>query len=354
MKNMQAKTNRKTNDQLSAIPATRLPLKWVKYIAATLLLCGATGSAQTTAGFDAELQGFRYPFPVERFEFLSQQQSLKMAYMHLPGDAEKPTVVLLHGKNFSGAYWAQTAHFLHSLGYGVLIPDQIGFGKSSKPHRYQFSFAQLAQNTHALIRHLQIKQPVIVGHSMGGMLATRYTLLYGHDVDRLILVNPIGLEDYLNYVEYKPVDFFYEKQLQQTGAAVKAYQQKNYYDGKWDTSYDALLEIQLGWINGPDWPQVAWNNALTYDMIFTQPVCHEWEQLTVPTHLIIGTRDRTGPGRAWKKEGVTYQLGQYQELGKRTAAAIPDARLYELEGLGHMPQIESFDRFQAELKKALQ
>jgi pimeloyl-ACP methyl ester carboxylesterase len=326
----------------------------IRGIAAILLCCNLPLNAQPAAGFDAGLTGVAYPFPVERFEFQSQQQMLNMAYMYLPGDGQKPTVVLLHGKNFSGAYWAQTANFLQSRGYGVLIPDQIGFGKSSKPAHYQFSFAQLADNTRALIERLKIEKPVIVGHSMGGMLATRYALLYGNDVERLILINPIGLEDYLEFVEYKPIDFFYAAQLKQTAEAVKDYQLKFYYDGKWDDAYDELVEFQIGWINGPDWPQVAWNNALTYDMIFTQPVCNEWDQLKVPTRLIVGTRDRTGPGRGWKKEGVTYLLGQYQELGKRTAAAIPDAVLYELEGLGHMPQIEAFDRFAAEFEKALQ
>jgi pimeloyl-ACP methyl ester carboxylesterase len=319
-----------------------------------LLLGGAASvGAQTAPSYDAELSGYAYPFPVERFAFSSQQQPLEMAYMHLHGDGHKPTVVLLHGKNFSGAYWAQTAEFLQARGYGVLIPDQIGFGKSTKPAHYQFSFAQLADNTHALIRQLQIEKPIVVGHSMGGMLATRYALMYGPEVERLILVNPIGLEDYLEYVDYKPIDFFYAGQLKATVAGVKAYQQQNYYDGKWDPAYDALIEFQAGWINGPDWAQVAWNNALTYDMLFTQPVCNEFSQLTVPTRLIIGTRDRTGPGRGWKKAGVTYQLGQYQELGKRTAAAIQNAELYELDGLGHLPQIEAFDRFAVAFEKAL-
>ncbi|MDF7809132.1 alpha/beta hydrolase [Pontiellaceae bacterium B12219] len=323
-------------------------------VVASLLFCGSSVRAQTSVSYDAELKGYDYPFPVERFQFQSQQQALEMAYMYLPGNGKQPTVVLLHGKNFAGAYWAQTAEFLQSRGYGVLIPDQIGFGKSTKPRHYQFSFAQLADNTQALIRHLGIEKPIIVGHSMGGMLATRYSLMYGNEVNRLILVNPIGLENYLNYVEYKTVDFFYANQLKQTAADVKAYQLKYYYDGKWEAAYDDLIEFQIGWLNGPDWPQVAWNNALTYDMIFTQPVCTEWDQLTVPTYLIIGTRDRTGPGRGWKKEGVTYLLGQYQELGKRTAAAIPNAELYELDGLGHMPQIEDFGRFQVEFEKALQ
>jgi pimeloyl-ACP methyl ester carboxylesterase len=337
--------------------ANTIPGKRVRLIcglAAVVLCCAPAARAETKAAYGAELQEVVYPFAVERFEFQSQQQALQMAYMHLRGDGRKPTVVLLHGKNFSGAYWAQTAKFLQSRGYGVLIPDQIGFGKSSKPAHYQFSFAQLADNTRALIQKLGIEKPIIVGHSMGGMLATRYALMYGDAIERLILVNPIGLEDYLEFVEYKPIDFFYAAQLKQTAEAVKAYQLKFYYDGKWDDAYDELVEFQIGWLNGPDWPQVAWNNALTYDMIFTQPVCNEWDQLKVPTRLIIGTRDRTGPGRGWKKEGVTYLLGQYQDLGKQTAAAIPNAKLYELEGLGHMPQIEAFDRFVTEFEKALQ
>lgn len=354
MKAIQNILNGRSRRQKNTIREIRVRVTGVGQIAAILLICISTAHAQTPVSYDAELEGYVYPYPVERFEFHSQQQTLEMAYMYLPADHQQPTVVLLHGKNFAGAYWAQTAEFLQSRGYGVLIPDQIGFGKSTKPRHYQFSFAQLADNTQALIKHLGIEKPIIVGHSMGGMLATRYTLMYGSEVNRLILVNPIGLEDYLNYVEYKTVDFFYEKQLRQTAEDVKAYQLKYYYDGKWDAAYDALIEFQIGWLNGPDWPQVAWNNALTYDMIFTQPVCNEWSQLTVPTFLIIGTRDRTGPGRGWKKQGVTYLLGQYQELGNRTVAAIPNAELYELDGLGHMPQIEDFGRFRIEFEKALQ
>ena len=57
-----------------------------------------------------------------------------MAYMYLPPtNAEKRIITLLHGKNFNGAYWERLANKLNSLGYNVLIPDQIGFGKSSVP-----------------------------------------------------------------------------------------------------------------------------------------------------------------------------------------------------------------------------
>ena len=79
-----------------------------------------------------------------------------------------PTVTLMHGKNFNADYWSPTARYLQSLGFGVLIPDQIGFGKSSKPTNYQYSFAALAHHTHALMDSLNLEKSIVVGHSMGG------------------------------------------------------------------------------------------------------------------------------------------------------------------------------------------
>src|SRR6202012_1277662 len=81
-------------------------------------------------------------------------------------------------------------------GLRVIAPDQIGFGKSSKPHGYQFTFQALADNTRELLDHCHVDRVHIVGHSMGGMLATRFALMFPERVERLVLVNPIGLEDW--------------------------------------------------------------------------------------------------------------------------------------------------------------
>lgn len=303
--------------------------------------------------YDAQLTGYKYPYPVKHYVFLSQNQSLKMNYMWLPGDVAKPVVVLLHGKNFNGAYWQTTAQWLSDQGYGVLIPDQVGFGKSSKPVNYQYSFSALAHNTHQLMSSLQIEKAIIVGHSMGGMLATRFALNYPQATEKLILVNPIGLENYLHYVTYQDVGFFLKGELKSTADGVVAYQRKNYYDGQWNEQYAALAEPLIGWIKGSDWPQLAQVSALTYDMIFTQPVVEEFKDLQIPAALILGTRDRTGPGRKWKKPGVDYELGRYDLLGEKIRERNPAIDVYELEGLGHLPQIEDFERFEAVFDRVL-
>lgn len=88
-------------------------------------------------------------------------------------------------------------------------------------------------------------------------------------------------------------------------------------------------------------------------MIFTQPVVTEFGDLSVPVSLIIGTRDRTGPGRNWMRPGVEYELGRYDRLGRTAVALIPGAVLFELPGLGHMPHIENFEAFSKVFDQAI-
>lgn len=300
--------------------------------------------------FNANLDGFTYPFKVQRFEFTSQKQKLSMAYMTVGESQSKKKVLLLHGKNFSGYYWEQIAKDLAGKGYFVIIPDQIGFGKSSKPQHYQYSFAQLALNTHQFMNKIGISSYDVVGHSMGGMLATHMASRFSQ-VKRLIMINPIGLEDYRLYAEFKDPEFFYEGELKKTVAAFRSYQQKNYYAGAWNESYETLLTPFKGWRSGPDWPLVAWNNALTYAPIFAEPISPLLADIKKDVVLIIGTRDRTAPGRAWLRPGVTRELGRYDRLGKEVLKLNPDIKLYELPGLGHMPQFEDYQSFQRVFKQ---
>ena len=304
--------------------------------------------------YDKYLTGYEYFSKVHSFDFSSQGINLEMAYMYLPSNNKKKgTITLLHGKNFTSNYWKEIALKLNSLGYAVLIPDQIGFGKSSKPLNYQYTFETLALNTRKLLDSLNISSTQLIAHSMGGMLASRFSLMYEDIISNLILINPIGLENYLEYVEYKDINFFYKKELQLKPENIINYQKKNYYDGQWNKKYEVLASHLIGWVNGKDWKSLAKISANTYDMIFTGPVIEEFKNFKVPVSLIIGTRDRTGPGRNWKKAGINYDLGRYDLLGKRAKKINNNIRLIELNGLGHLPQIEDFEKFYSELDKVL-
>ena len=114
---------------------------------------------------------------------------------------------------------------------------------------------------------------------------------------------------------------------------------------RWKPEYEALVGTLAGWTKDPEYPTVAWNAALTSDMIFTQPVLYEFPLLTVETLLIIGQRDRTAFGATWAPKSVAETLGNYPVLGRKAAAAIPRARLVEIADAGHLPQVEAFDQY---------
>ena len=301
--------------------------------------------------YGAELQGFDYPWPVERFQFESQQQSLQMAYMDVkPQQPNGHTVVLLHGKNFCAATWQDSINALTDAGYRVIAADQIGFCKSSKPQSYQYSFNQLAANTKALLDSLNIDKAIVMGHSTGGMLGIRYALLYPQATEQLVLVNPIGLEDWqAKGVPYLTVDQWYQNELKKTDTGIRNYERKTYYAGEWKDAYEPWVQMLAGMYRGAGKQIVAWNSALLYDMIYSQPVYYEFEDINVPTLLLIGEKDITAIGKGFATPEVRKTLGNYPVLAREAAKRIPQSTLVLFPNFGHAPQMQAPKAFHQKL-----
>lgn len=326
--------------------------------AAILIALAAPAIAQQTGvtAYGPRLEGFDYAHPVKIHSFTSQRQPLEMAYLDVPasGQANGKTIVLLHGKNFCAGTWEATISALTQAGYRVIAPDQIGFCKSSKPETYQFSFQQLAANTSGLLKSLGIERAVVLGHSMGGMLAARFALMYPQVVERLVMVNPLGLEDWqAKGVPYATLDAAFQGELKTSAESIKAYQLRFYYNGNWKPEYDRWVGMSAGMYAGKGKEIVAWSQAQTSDMVFTQPVVHEFPNMKVPVTLMIGGKDRTAPGGNRAPAELQQKLGLYAELGRAAAKAIPQATLVEFLELGHSPQVEAPAEFHKALLQAL-
>ncbi|KAL2071837.1 hypothetical protein VTL71DRAFT_13072 [Oculimacula yallundae] len=299
----------------------------------------------------ADLNGsnFTYPWPVKLFQFSSQKaQLLEMAFMDVAptGPANGKTAVLLHGKNFCGPTWSATAIVLAKAGYRVILPDQIGFCKSTKPVSYQFSLHQLAANTNRLLTKLGVSKATVIGHSMGGMLAARFSLMYPDVVTELILTNPIGLEDWKALgVPYIDTDTTWATEKSSTYGSIRGYEQATYYVGIWDPSYDLWVNMLVNIYNGKQADKFTWNQALIVDMVLTQPVVYEFPLIKSKTLILIGAKDNTAIGKQWSPPDVQAKLGHYDVLGPKTAAAIPGSTLVMFPDLGHAPQIQAPDRF---------
>ena len=312
-------------------------------LASIALACWASASAVA----DPLLADFPYPYPVQTYQFRSQGQPLSMAYMDVhPAQPNGKTIVLLHGKNFCGATWEATIRPLRDAGYRLIVPDQVGFCKSTKPQAYQFSLHQLALNTRALLGSIGVEKPIIMGHSMGGMLAMRYAISFPGETSGLVLVNPIGLEDWkAKGVPFAPIDQLYEREQQTSFETIKQYQQSTYYAGEWKPEYDRWVTMLAGMYRGAGGRLVAWDQALTSDMIFTQPVVYELELISVPTLLMIGLKDNTAIGKDRAPPEIAKTLGNYPDLAWEAQQRIKNATLVSFPELGHAPHLQDPEGF---------
>lgn len=299
-----------------------------------------TAMAQNSDTLSITLENVKYAYPVKFFPVHTEGQDLKMAYMDVaPTQMNNGrTVVLFHGKNFGGYYWTNVIKALTSRGFRVIVPDQIGFGKSSKAFIH-YSFHQMARWNKALLDTLGIQKANILGHSMGGMLATRFALMYPETTEKLLLENPIGLEDYRQFVPYVTTQQQYQSELKATAESVKKYYQSSYFT-VWKPEYDELVRVAAGVTTSADFPRYAQVAAMTFTMIYEQPVVYEFVNIRVPTVLFIGKEDRTIVGKGLLSSDQQVLHGQYRFLGKQTAAKIPGAKIVEFEGCGHIPHIE--------------
>ena len=313
----------------------------IKYtLLAAFLFLSIDTFAQKNDTLSITLENVKYAYPIKYLPIQTEGQDIRMAYMDvLPTEkANGRTVMLFHGKNFGGYYWTNVIRALTDRGFRVIVPDQIGFGKSSKPFIH-YSFHQLARWNKMLLDSLGIQRANILGHSMGGMLATRFALMYPQTTEKLLLENPIGLEDYRAFVPYVTTEEQYKTELKSTAESIKKYYQSSYFVS-WKPEYDELVRIAGGVTFSADYSRWAKVAAMTFTMIYEQPVVYEFANLRVPTVLFIGKADKTIVGKGLLTPDQQALHGLYRFLGKQTADKIPKAKLVEFEGCGHIPHLE--------------
>lgn len=328
---------------------------FIRFAAMVALAGCAHATAPAASAPDAlglAMEGYPYPFPVSYLAIDLESQDVRMAYMDVaPSTAPNgKTVLLLHGKHFFGAYWESTIRALAQAGFRVVVPDQIGFGKSSKPDLH-YSFELLAAGTRRLLRYLHVEKAAVVGHSMGGMLAVRFALMYPELTTALVLENPLGLEDYRDKIPYTGLTAAYEANLGITEASLRKL--IGSYFVTWKPEYEPYVLVPYRWTLSPEYTRQALTSALTYQMIYAQPVLQDLPKLRVRTLLVIGQADRTTLGQGQVAKEVLETLGDYPALGRKAAASIPGATLVEIPGVGHVPHLEASARFEAALLEFL-
>jgi pimeloyl-ACP methyl ester carboxylesterase len=295
------------------------------------------------------LEEFRYPHPVAFLPVANDLHELAMAYMDVrpTTDPNGTTVVMFHGKAFGGYYFENVIEALTASGYRVVVPDQIGWGKSPKPDIH-YSFQLLAANTTALLDHLGVADVAVLGHSTGGMTAARFTLMNPDRVTHLVLEDPLGLADYRVGIPPQSEETLYEHEIHWTDPAVIRAYVEGYFvhpDPRvWEPLADVLVRVTLS----PDYPRWARAAALTFQMIYQQPVRYEYHLISAPTLLIVGAKDHVVPLGQYAEPADAARLGDFVALSAAAERDIPNAKRAVIPDCGHIPHLEFPDQFLAE------
>lgn len=279
-----------------------------------------------------------YPYPSSYLPLTLYGQDVRMAFMDVApaGAPNGHTVVVFHGNNFAGVYFGAIIDALRNEGFRVVVPDQIGYGRSSKPI-IPYSLNDMARNTRAILQSLKIERVMLVGHSMGGMLATRFTTQYPAMVERLVVYNPIGLTDPRFDRPAGNVDDAYKQNLGATYQSVRAglmrYVAHN--EAAWNAEFEKYARMRYAWTLGADWPRLAMVQALTSAVIYQDPVIYDWANIKVPT-LAFGGAEDVLPG----------SVKVFQDRMKVLANTVPNGngRLHLIPGLGHVPHLEDLGK----------
>jgi pimeloyl-ACP methyl ester carboxylesterase len=296
------------------------------------------------------LEEYEYPYPVHFLPLTSDLQPVSMAYMDVPPSKEPngKTVVLFHGKAFGCYYFRNVIEALTGAGYRVIAPDQIGWGKSPKPDLH-YSFQLLAASTAALLDHLGVGRVAVLGHSTGGMTVTRFTLMYPDRVTHLVLEDPLGLADYRIGIPPQSEETLYDHELHWTDSDVIRAYVRGYFahpDPKvWEPLADVLVRVTLS----PYYPQWARAAALAFQMIYQQPVRHEYHLIAPPTLLIVGAEDHVVPLGQYAQPADVARLGDFVALSAAAAQDIPRATRVVIPDCGHIPHLEYPSPFLGEL-----
>lgn len=238
-----------------------------------------------------------------------------------------PTVILLHGLGGSSQNWALNIAALAQK-FRVIVPDQIGFGKSDKPFIH-YRIGTYVDYLDQLFKQLKIERASLVGNSMGGWVAAAFTIAFPARVERLVLVDAAGYAPPANF-DYRTLYGLNPS----TRAGMKQVAALVFYNKLFqsDALIDAAMAARI--TAGDGYTITSMIESITRGEDFLD---NRVKSIKQPTLVVWGRQDGLTPlvdGERFKKE-------------------IPNSSLLVIEECGHVPQFEKAAEFNAAVLKFL-
>lgn len=251
------------------------------------------------------------------------------------GGRGKP-VVFVHGLGGRWTNWLPNLMAFRAAGHRVVAVDLPGFGHSPMPS-WKITISAYGDWLEDLFDQLAIDRACVVGNSMGGFIAAEAAIAHASRVERLVLVAAAGIT-----IEHQRNDRL-QAALERAEVLIAAQGAAVARRARWLVTRPGLRKAMLAIVtpDGDRWdPDLAMEQILgtgkpgflpSLDALTHYPIRERLGEIDCPTLIVWGTEDRLVPVR---------DADVFEQM-------IPGARKVVWDGIGHVPQLEVPDRFNA-------
>ncbi|MDO6595547.1 alpha/beta fold hydrolase [Oceanihabitans sp. 2_MG-2023] len=281
---------------------------------------------------------------ISQYDFKSHTvmiDSTEISYIK-EGNGEK-TVLFVHGLSSNSDAWSKNIASLKEK-YTCIALDLPGYGKSAKPEA-TYTPSYFAEILHQFIDELELKNVILIGHSMGGQASVKLATTYKTDVQKLILVAPAGLEQFSEAGANMLKSFFTVDMVKNTtDAQIEKNYALNFYALPEDTS--KMIEDRKRIKLASDFNAHCTAIVNSISGMLNDPVFNDLEHIKQKTLVVFGNKDMLIPNR-YLNPTLTIA-----DVGKIASEKIENVNVSFVEDAGHFVQFEKaaevnklFDQF---------
>jgi pimeloyl-ACP methyl ester carboxylesterase len=272
------------------------------------------------------MQDLAYPSDTKK---IALPGGVEIAY--LDRGAGPNTLVFVHGLGANLKAWQKNVDSL-SRDYRCIALDLPGYGKSSQGD-YPYGMAFFANQLRAFLEVLDLKNVVLVGHSMGGQIALTAALQDTARLKKSVLIAPAGIETFTE-AEKAWFQAVYTPEVVKNTSPEQI--RRNFVINffQWPEDAEFMYQDRLFLRETAEWD--AWCRMVPQCVaaMLNEPVFDRLGQINLPTLILFGENDYLIPNKILHKDQSTQQIAQLAQ------SKIPGSRLKMLQQCGHFVQWE--------------
>jgi pimeloyl-ACP methyl ester carboxylesterase len=267
-----------------------------------------------------------YPYPVQRQKLVNN--AIDIAF--IDEGAGDTTLLFVHGLGHSLLGWAKNVDYLKQY-FRCIAIDLPGNGLSATG-KYPYSMHFFAEIIQQFIEARQLKNVVLIGHSMGGQICMTYSFLYQQHLKGLVLCAPAGFETFTDWEKslYRNTMYFVDMVSNEENSLRKAIQNSFYIMPDNVPSFTQQL-VNLMKLQEKGHYRYMLDGCI--NAMLDEPVFEKLSSITIPVLILFGERDNLIPNKFIHPTST-------KAVAQNAARQFPNAEVEILSQCGHFIQWE--------------